>query len=92
MKKICKYTIVVVLFIGLSSCFSNRYEFIGKKKMINTENLWVKFYQLDEFDMVTPISYQVVDINDSLLTRRYFLIGTNDKLKNVDSLLIFSDV
>ena len=34
--------------------------------------------------MVTPISYQVVNENDSLFARRIFLIGTHDKLQNVD--------
>lgn len=74
----------MLLTIGLYSCFSNKYEYIGEEKIVNKEDWRVKIYQKDEFNMVTPISYQVVDEKDSLITRRYFLIGTHDKLKNVD--------
>ncbi|GAB1856577.1 hypothetical protein MHTCC0001_14120 [Flavobacteriaceae bacterium MHTCC 0001] len=79
-----KYICAILLTIVLYSCFSNQYEYIGEKKIVNKEDWRVKIYQKDEFDMATPISYQVVDENDSSITRRYFLIGTNDKLKNVD--------
>lgn len=76
----------MLLFISIYSCFSNKYEYIGEKKIINKEDWRVKIYQKDEFDMATPISYQIVDENDSLISRRRFLIGTTDKLKNADRL------
>ncbi len=84
MRKFFNYTCLMLLFISLYSCFSGKDEYIGEKKIINKEDWRIKIYQADKFDMATPISYQIVDENDSLISRRRFLIGTTDKLKNVD--------
>ncbi len=84
MRKFCKYTCLMSLFFGLYSCFSGKDEYIGEKKIINKEDWRIKIYQEDKFDSATPISYQIIDKNDSLIAGKYFLIGTTDKLKDVD--------
>ena len=63
-------------------------DIIGKKKIINKQDWSVKFYQLDEFDMVTPISYQVVDVNDSLISGRSFLAGTDANKKSIEEFYV----
>lgn len=60
--------------------------FLGKKKIEGTENLYIKFYQTDEFDMATPLDYEVVDYKDSTVVRKTFLVGTHDKEEGTNSL------
>lgn len=61
-----KWFLIFILPI-LSSCFSNKYELIGKKKVEGSRNLYVNIYQLDEFDNVTPINFEVVNDKDSII-------------------------
>ena len=68
------------------SCFSGEYELLGKKNVDGISNLYVNFYQKDEFDMVTPLAYELVNENGRVLIERSFIIGTNDKLKDVEDL------
>jgi len=74
----------MLLFIGLYSCFSNKYQFIGEKKVVNKESWRVKFYQLDEFEVFAPIRYEVVNENDSLIIGRHRLTGADANLQSVD--------
>lgn len=71
-----KWFLIFILPI-LTSCFSNKYELIGKKKVEGSGNLYVNIYQLDEFDNVTPINFEVVNDKDSIILPRKFLTGTD---------------
>lgn len=59
---------------------------LGKKKIEGTGNLYVKFYQTDEFDMATPLDYEVVNDKDSIVFSKTFLVGTHDKEENANFL------
>ena len=76
---------ILTLFL-LASCFSGKYELLGKKNVYGSSNLYVNFYQKDEFDMVTPLAYELIDENNKILIERDFIIGTNDKLESVEAL------
>jgi hypothetical protein len=84
MKKFRNKTYFVILFIGLNSCFSKKFEYIGEKQVINKEDWKVKFYQLDEFEMFTPVRYKVVNSNGSLITEKQALTGADANLQNVE--------
>ena len=85
MKK-CNYIVLVILLIyGLVSCFSNKYEEIGQKKVHGSKNLYVKFFQLDEFEHISPIKFDLLNENDSVLIHRMYLTGGTPMLQNVDN-------
>ena len=79
-------TIPLLLLMFLTSCSSNDERFLGKKKIEGTENLYIRFYQTDEFDMATPLDYEVVDHKDSVVIHKTFLVGTHDKEEDTNSL------
>ena len=84
MKNFYKYIFVILLPIGVYSCFSEKYEYRGEKRIINKEDWRVKFYQLDKFEMITPVRFEIVNKNDSLITGRHGLMGADSRLQNVD--------
>ncbi len=84
MKSFCKIILAISLPLGLHSCFSEKYEFIGEKKIINKEEWKVKFYQLDKFEMLAPVDYEVVNESDSLILERAWLTGADANLQSVD--------
>lgn len=81
---------IIILILLLSSCTSNEKRFLGKQKTKGIENLYVKYYQEDKFDMTIPLSYEVVNENDSIIFNQSFLWGTHDKL--VDCNYFYSGV
>lgn len=83
MRKFCKYTCLMITFIGLHSCFSEKYEYKGEKKIINKEDWRIKLYQLDKFEMLTPVDYEIVNENDSIILGRHRLTGA-ENLQDVD--------
>lgn len=82
--KLCKYRYLIFLFLGLNSCFSEEYEYIGEIKVVNKENWRVKIYQLDEFEMLTPVRYEIVDKDDNLISERHRLTSADANLQSVD--------
>lgn len=80
-----KYIVVVILLIcGITSCFSNKDELTGKKKVEGSENLFVKIYQQDEFDYVTPISFELINQDKSVLISKQFLTGTDVRHEKIE--------
>lgn len=76
----------------LTSCFSNEYELIGKKKVEGSSNLYVEIYQKDEFDHVTPVDYTLLNEKGSTIIPMKFLTGTDvsvsiQKIENFDPFL-----
>lgn len=69
---------------GLTSCFSNKYEEIGQKKVEGSNNLHVKFFQLDVFEQMSPIDFELLDEKDSVLIHRVYLTGETPMLENVE--------
>lgn len=84
MKKGSYIVAVILLTFGLTSCFSNKYEEIGQKKVKGSENLHVKFFQLDEFDHITPIKFDLINKNGSILIKREYLTGETPMLESVE--------
>ena len=50
----------------------------------NKENWKIKIYQLDEFETLTPVEYEIVNESDSLITERHGLMATDSNLRSVD--------
>ncbi len=65
MKNFFRYLFLVIFPLILYSCFSEKYEYVGEKKVINKDNWKVKIYQLDKFEMFTPVKYQIINERDS---------------------------
>lgn len=84
MTKFFKYILITLFSLVLYSCFSEKFEFVGNKKITNKEDWKVKFYQQDKFEMFTPVRYEIVNENDSLIAPRHSLLGTDANLQNVD--------
>ncbi len=84
MKNFFRYLFLVILSLILYSCFSEKYEYVGEKKVINKDNWKIKIYQLDEFETLTPVEYEIVNERDSLVTGRHGLMGADANLQNVD--------
>ena len=83
MKKLKRFNLFFV-FILLISCFSNKYELIGKKKVKGSQNLYVKFFQLDAFEHISPIDFELLNENDSILIRKQYLTGDTPMLESVN--------
>ncbi|MFL0063978.1 hypothetical protein, partial [Tenacibaculum maritimum] len=81
--KVCLILILIVLY----SCFSNKFEFKGEKRVLNKEDWIVKFYQKDEFEMITPIRYKVVNEDGELIMKRKGL-GGDSNIPNVDNFYV----
>lgn len=77
--------ILAVFLFGLVSCFSNKDKLIGKKKVKGSNSLYVKIYQKDEFDFVTPISFELILDDSSIVVPKSFFIGSHDKLENLNN-------
>ena len=84
MKKGYYKALVVLLSCGLSSCFSNEFEEIGTKKVDGSETLCVKFFQLDEFDHISPIRFDLLNQNDSILINRKYVTGETPLMQSVE--------
>ena len=54
-----------------------------EKKIINKEDWRIKLYQLDKFEMLTPVDYEIVNENDSIILGRHRLTGA-ENLQDVD--------
>ena len=87
MNKLRNKTYLILLFIGLNSCFLEKFEYKGEKQVVNKEAWKVKFYQLDEFEMITPIRYEVVSENGSVILERQAL-SADSNLQNVDNFYV----
>lgn len=74
----------IILSAMLFSCFSNKDELIGKKRIVGSENLFVRIYQEDEFDSATAVLYDIIDDRDSIIKPMKFLFGTSDKLLDIE--------
>lgn len=76
----------MLIFIVLifSYCTTGRERFVGKLKVIGNENVYFKIYQKDEFDMVSPLSYEIVDQKNTILSNRRFLVGTHDHIEDLE--------
>ncbi|NEN24155.1 hypothetical protein G3O08_11645 [Cryomorpha ignava] len=84
MKKGNYIVVVILLTCGLASCFSNKYEEIGQKRVEGSENLQVKFFQLDVFEHISPIDFELLNENDSVLIHREYLTGETPMMESVD--------
>jgi len=76
--------VVILLTCGLMSCFSNEDELTGKKKVKGSENLFVKIYQKDKFDYVTPISFELINQDGSIIISNRFLTGTDVRHEKIE--------
>ncbi len=77
--------IFILMVLGLVSCFSNKYKEIGQKKVKGSESLQVKFFQLDVFEHISPIEFELLDDKDSVLITREYLTGETPMLDNVEN-------
>lgn len=84
MNKLSNKICIVVLCIGLYSCFSNKFEFKGEKQVVNKEDWKIKIYQLDEFEMITPIRYEIVNKKGNVILERQSL-SADSNLQNLDN-------
>lgn len=75
--------LILLITIGLYSCFSKKFEYKGEKEVVYKEDWKVRFYQLNEFEMITPIRYEIVDENGNLILERQSL-SADANLQNVD--------
>lgn len=82
-----------IIFIFFASCFSKEDVFLGEKKVKGTDSLSISFYQTREFDMVTPIKFDLKN-KESFIFRKKVLFGTNNKLNNAEGLeaFIYNDI
>lgn len=66
---------LVFVVLGLFSCSSNDERLIGKRRVVGSPNLHALFYQYDEFDMATAVSFVLVDEQDSIVVSERFMFG-----------------
>lgn len=79
------YIVLAVLIVcGLTSCFSDKDELIGKKKVKGSENLFVKIYQQDKFDYVTPILFELINQDGTVIISKMFLTGTDVRHEKIE--------
>jgi hypothetical protein len=69
---------------GLVSCFSNKYELEGEKRVVGSRDLIVRIYQEDKFDKVTAINFELVNAKDSVLIPAHYLTGTDMAHEAID--------
>ncbi|MFL0155659.1 hypothetical protein V2687_14060 [Tenacibaculum maritimum] len=87
MNKLGNKVCLILIFMIMYSCFSNKFEFKGEKRVLNKEDWVVKFYQKDEFEMITPIRYKVVNEDGELIMKRKGLTGDSN-IPNVDNFYV----
>lgn len=80
---------ILSMCVLLTSCFSNEYELIGEKKVEGSRNLYVKIYQEDKFDYVTPIHFELLNIKDSVIIPETYLTGTDVRYENIERFFPF---
>ncbi len=77
--------IVILCVFFLASCFSNKYEYIGEKKVLDSDNLYIKFYQKDVFEHISPIRFELLNYKDSVLIYRKYLTSETPLLPNAEN-------
>ncbi|TRX60190.1 hypothetical protein FNH22_09080 [Fulvivirga sp. M361] len=82
-------SVFIMLACSLTSCFSNQYEEIGKKKVEGSTNLYVKIYQKDQFEHLTPVAFELINKKDSILIHRRYFTGETPMLQNVEDFYPF---
>ncbi|MFL0106968.1 hypothetical protein [Tenacibaculum maritimum] len=87
MNKLGNKVCLILIFMVMYSCFSNKFEFKGKKRVINKEDWIVKIYQFDEFEMITSIDYEIVNEDGELIMKRKGLDGDSN-IPNVDNFYV----
>lgn len=75
---------ILSICVFLTSCFSNEYKLIGKKKVEGSEDLYVKIYQTDEFDHITSLAFELVNDKDSIIIRKSYFTGTDVRHENIE--------
>ncbi|MFL0063977.1 hypothetical protein [Tenacibaculum maritimum] len=85
MNKLGNKVCLILIFMVMYSCFSNKFEYIGEKQVVNKEDWIVKFYQKDEFEMFTPVIYEVFNGSKKLTSERRSLTGADANLQNVNN-------
>ncbi|MBN8641150.1 MAG: hypothetical protein J0L86_04990 [Flavobacteriales bacterium] len=73
-----KKLLFLLSLIVLTSCFNDKYVFLGEKKIYEMGILKVRFYQKNEFEMTNPLFYELLNKNDSTIIGMRFLTGTHD--------------
>lgn len=76
--------LLILSMCVFTSCFSNEYELTGEKKVEGSENLYVKIYQMDEFEHVTPIHFELLNSKDSVIIRETYLTGTDVRHEKIE--------
>ncbi|CAA0183231.1 hypothetical protein [Tenacibaculum maritimum] len=87
MNKLGNKVCLILIFMVMYSCFSNKYEYKGKKRVINKEDWIVKIYQFDEFEMITSIDYEIVNEDGQFIMNRQGLTGDSN-IPNVDNFYV----
>ncbi|CAA0250996.1 hypothetical protein ACE1MK_11070 [Tenacibaculum maritimum] len=87
MNKLGNKVCLILIFMVMYSCFSNKYEYKGKKRLINKEDWIVKIYQFDEFEMITSIDYEIVNEDGQFIMNRQGL-GGDSNIPNVDNFYV----
>ncbi|MDB0600904.1 hypothetical protein PL373_07060 [Tenacibaculum maritimum] len=87
MNKLGNKVCLILIFMVMYSCFSNKYEYKGKKRVINKEDWIVKIYQFDEFEMITSIDYEIVNEDGQFIMNRQGL-GGDSNIPNVDNFYV----
>ncbi|MFL0091765.1 hypothetical protein, partial [Tenacibaculum maritimum] len=88
MNKLGNKVCLILIFMVMYSCFSNKFEYIGEKQVVNKEDWIVKFYQKDEFEMFTPVIYEVFNGSKKLTSERRSLTGADANLQNVNNFYV----
>ncbi|MFL0116918.1 hypothetical protein R5N98_09045 [Tenacibaculum maritimum] len=88
MNKLGNKVCLILIFMVMCSCFSNKFEYIGEKQVVNKEDWIVKFYQKDEFEMFTPVIYEVFNGSKKLTSERRSLTGADANLQNVNNFYV----
>jgi len=84
MNKLVNCTLIALMFLGLYSCFSNKYEYVGKKKIEGSNDWYFKVFYKDEFEMFRPIQFEITNSNDSVILERRYFDGTDIEVKMED--------
>ncbi|MFL0094804.1 hypothetical protein, partial [Tenacibaculum maritimum] len=87
MNKLGNKVCLILIFMVMYSCFSNKYEYKGKKRLINKGDWIVKIYQFDEFEMITSIDYEIVNEDGQFIMNRQGL-GGDSNIPNVDNFYV----
>lgn len=86
-----KIIFILVLSILLLNFSCNKGEvFLGKIPVEKIDNIYIKLYQEREIDSNLAVEYEVFYKDDSIISRKCFLFGTADYLKNANLFKVFS--